>query len=202
MAMTHRGPRRAGRRPGTSGTKEAIGDAARRLFAERGFDRTSIRAIAEAAGVDQALVMHFYGSKQRLFVTVVDLPFDPEVVIPRLLEGDREDLGRRLAGFLLMTLESEQGRARITGLMRAAASEPEAARLVRELVTTRIFKPLTEALDVDDAPLRATLVGSQVIGLTMARYVVQLEPLASAPAESVAAAIAPTFQRYLLGPLR
>jgi AcrR family transcriptional regulator len=200
--MTDRALRRAGRRPGTSGTREAIGDAARRLFAERGFDRTSIRAIADAAGVDQALVMHFYGSKQRLFVTVVELPFDPEVVIPGLLEGDREELGRRLAGFLLSVLESEQGRERITGLMRAAASEPEAARLVRELVSTRIFKPLTEALDVDDAPLRATLVGSQVIGLTMARYVVGLEPLASAPPESVAAAVAPTFQRYLLGPLR
>ena len=85
---------------------------------------------------------------------------------------------------------------------RGSASEPEAARMVRELVSTRVFKPLVEVLDVDDAPLRATLVGSQVIGLTMARYVVQVEPLASTAPEVVAAAIAPTLQRYLLEPLR
>ena len=196
------GPRRAGRRPGASGTREAIADAARRLFAERGFDRTSLRAVADEAAVDQALVSHFYGSKQQLFVAVVELPFDPEVVLPRLVAGDRETLGFRLAQFLVTLLESEQGRSRITGLVRAASSEPEAARMVRELVSTRIFKPLTDALDVDDAPLRATLVGSQVIGLTMARYIVQVEPLASADPETVVAAIAPTLQRYLLEPLR
>jgi len=198
--MTGR-PGHAGRRPGASGTREAIADAARRMFAERGYDRTSIRAVAAAAGVDQALVSHFYGSKQRLFVAVVDLPFDPEVALPQLLTGDRDALGLRLARFLLGILESAEGRSRIIGLVRAAASEPQAAEMVRELVTTRIFKPLTEALDVDDAPIRATLVGSQVVGLTMTRYIIQAEPLASADAETVIAAIAPTLQRYLLEPL-
>jgi AcrR family transcriptional regulator len=194
--------RPAGRRPGASGTRDAIAAAARRLFAERGFDRTTIRAVGEQAGVDPALVLHFYGSKQQLFVAVVDLPFEPESVLPELVAGDQERLGYRLASFLVAMLESDEGRSRITGLVRAAASEPRAAAMVRELVATRIFKPLTEALDVDDAPLRATLVGSQVIGLTMARYVVRVEPLASAAPETVVAAIAPTLQRYLLGPLR
>ena len=193
---------RAGRRPGASGTREAIADAARQLFAERGFDRTSIRAVAEAAGVDPALVSHFYGSKQQLFVAVTELPFEPRDVIPQLVAGDRETLGFRFATFLLTVLESDEGRSRFTGLVRAAASEPEAARMVRELVTTRVIAALVEVLDVDDAPLRATLVGSQVIGLTMARYVVQIEPLASATPEDVIAAIAPTLQRYLLEPLR
>lgn len=194
--------RRLGRRPGTSDTREAIANAARRLFADRGYDRTSLRAVADAAGVDQALVSHYYGSKQQLFVAVVELPFEPELVFPRLAGGDRATLGLRLAQFLLATMESAEGRSRITSLVRAAASEPEAARLVRELVTNRIFKPLTDALAVDDAPLRATLVGSQVIGLTMARYVIQVEPLASADPDTVVAAIAPTLQRYLLEPLR
>lgn len=193
--------RRPGRRPGTSRTREGIADAARRLFADRGFDRTSLRAVADAAGVDQALVSHYYGSKQQLFVAVTELPFEPELVVPQLVSGDRATLGRRVAEFLLSILESVEGRSRITGLVRAAASEPEAARMVRELVSNRIFKPLAESLDVDDAPLRATLVGSQVIGLTMARYVVQVEPLASADPETVVAAIAPTLQRYLLEPL-
>jgi AcrR family transcriptional regulator len=194
--------RRPGRRPGTSGTRAAIADAARHLFAERGFDRTSIRAVAEAAEVDPALVSHFYGSKQQLFVAVVELPFDPEAVLPQLVAGDRDALGLRLASFVVGMLESEEGRSRFTGLVRAAASEPEAARMVRELVSARILAPLVAALDVDEGPLRATLVGSQVIGLTMARYIVQVEPLASAPAEDVVAAIAPTLQRYLLEPLR
>jgi AcrR family transcriptional regulator len=194
-------PRRPGRRPGTSGTREAIAAAARRLFAERGFDRTSIRAIADAAGVDQALVLHFYGSKQQLFVAVVELPFAPEVALPQLVAGDRGTVGLRFARFLVALLESEEGQSRITGLVRAAASEPEAARMVRELVTTRIFRPLIEALDVDQSPLRATLVGSQVVGLTMVRYVVKVEPLASADPETVVAAIAPTLQRYLVEPL-
>jgi AcrR family transcriptional regulator len=194
--------RRSGRRPGTSGTRAAIADAARHLFAERGFDRTSIRAVAEAAEVDPALVSHFYGSKQQLFVAVVELPFDPEAVLPQLVAGDRDALGLRLASFIVGMLESEEGRSRFTGLVRAAASEPEAARMVRELVSARILAPLVAALDVDEGPLRATLVGSQVIGLTMARYIVQVEPLASAPAEDVVAAIAPTLQRYLLEPLR
>jgi len=193
--------RRRGRPPGTSGTREAIAEAARRLFADRGYDRTSLRAVAEAAGVDQALVSHYYGSKQQLFVAVIELPFEPELVVPRLVSGDRATLGRRVAEFLVATLESVEGRSRITGLIRAAASEPEAARMVRELVSNRIFKPLAESLAVDDAPLRATLVGSQVIGLTMARYVVQVEPLASASPDTVVAAIAPTLQRYLLEPL-
>jgi AcrR family transcriptional regulator len=196
--MSHR---RTGRRPGKSGTREAIAAAARRLFAERGYDRTTLRAVAEEAGVDAALVAHFYGSKQQLFVSVVELPFSPETVLPALLAGERAALGERIARFVVGLLESEQGRSRMTGLVRAAASEPEAAKLVRELVAERIFRPLTETLGVEDASLRASLVGSQVIGLTMARYVVRVEPLASARPEVVVAAIAPTLQRYLVEPI-
>jgi hypothetical protein len=85
--------------------------------------------------------------------------------------------------------------------VRAAASEPEAARLVRELVTGELLAPIIQALDVDDAPLRASLVGSQIVGLVMARYIVGVEPLASCPPEVVVAALAPTLQRYLAGPL-
>jgi AcrR family transcriptional regulator len=194
--------RQPGRRPGASGTKDAIAEAARRLFAELGYDRTSLRAVARAAGVDPALVSHFFGSKQQLFVAVTDLPFEPESTLPQLVAGDRSTIGLRVAAFVLALLESDEGRSRITGLVRAAAAEPEAARMVRELVTQRVFKPLTETLGVEDAPLRASLVGSQVIGLTMARYVVQVEPLASAPVDAVVEAVAPTFQRYLVEDLR
>lgn len=196
MARAH-----TGRRPGASGTREAIADAARRLFGERGYDRTTIRAVAEQAGVDPALVVHFFGSKHQLFVAVIDLPFDPETVLPGLVAGDRETIGLRVARFLVSLLESDHGQSRITGLVRAAASEPEAARMVRELISRRILEPLAEALGVGDAGLRANLVGTQVVGLTMIRYIVQIEPLASAQPEAVIAAIAPTLQRYLTQPL-
>jgi AcrR family transcriptional regulator len=190
-----------GRRPGTSGTREAILAAARRQFAERGYDRTSLRAIAAEAGVDPGLVTHFFGSKQRLFVEVVEFPLDPAETLPEVFSGDPATIGRRLAELLVSLLESPDARARIIGIVRAAASEPEAARMVRELLMREIWAPAAELLGADDAELRMNLVGSQVVGVVMARYVVGAEPLASLPAEKLVDAIGPTLQRYLAEPL-
>ena len=198
---THRKGARSGRRPGTTRTRAAILDAARRQFGAAGYDRTSLRTVAALAGVDQALIVHFFGSKMGLFLEVVDLPMDPEAVIPALLNGPRAEIGDRVAIFLVSVLENEQGRATITSLVRAATSEPEAARLVRDRLTHELWGPLARRLDVEDAELRVSLVGSQMIGLVLARYVVGVEPLASLTAEQVIALIAPTLQRYLVGPL-
>lgn len=194
--------RRSGRRPGESLTREAIRTTAGRQFAERGYDRTTLRSIAAEAGVDPALVTYFFGTKQQLFAEVTELPFDPEQIIPRLFAGDRAELGRRFATFLVTALEQPEVRRRMTGLVRAAATEPEAARTVRELLSTKVFARIVAALDVPDADVRAGLLASQVVGLVMARHVVALEPLVSLPAEQLAAAIAPTLQRYLTEPLR
>jgi len=194
--------RRSGRRPGDSGTREAIRAAAIEQFAERGYDRPSMRSIAQQAGVDPALVSHFFGSKHALFVDVVELPFDPAQAIPALFGGgDREQIGARLAGFLLSVLEEPSARRRVIGLVRAATSEPEAARMVRDLLTREIFAPVVEELRVDDAQLRANLVSSQIVGMVMARYILGLEPLASMAAQDVAAIVGPTLQRYLTEPL-
>ncbi len=193
--------RRSGRRRGESGAREDIAVAAARLFAERGFDRTSLRAIAAEAGVDPALVTHYFGSKQRLFVEVTELPLDPSLVVAQVMEGPREDAGRRLAHLILGVLESPEGRGRVTGLVRSAASEPEAAAMLRTLLETRLVGPVAAALGSDRAELRATLVGSQMVGLVMARYVVGVQPLASADADEIAAAIAPVVQYYLTEPL-
>jgi AcrR family transcriptional regulator len=189
----------SGRRPGESGTREAILHAARRQFAELGYDRTSMRQIAIEAGVDPTLVSHFHGTKQELFLSVIELPFQPADVLPGLLAGDPQDAGARLARFVLGVFESEQGRSQIIGLVRAAASEPAAARLVRDLLTREVFTPLAEGIGSDDAAYRASLVGSQIVGLVMARYIVALEPLASRGQAAVAAAIAPSLQHYLTG---
>jgi AcrR family transcriptional regulator len=195
--------RRSGRRPGDSGTREAIRAAAIEQFAERGYDRPSMRSIAQQAGVDPALVSHYFGSKHALFVDVVELPFDPAQVVPMVFGGggERSEVGARLAGFLLGVLEQPPGRQRIIGLVRAAAAEPEAARMVRDLLTREIFARVVEQLRVEDAPLRANLVASQVVGLVMARYILALEPLASMAADDVAALVGPTLQRYLVEPL-
>jgi AcrR family transcriptional regulator len=193
--------RARGRRPGPSGTKEAIAAAARRQFAELGFDRTTIRSVAAEAEVDPALVLHYFGSKQRLFLDAVDLPFEVGELVAQLQGGPRSQVGERVARFALGVLSNPDGRARWTGMIRSAASDPEAAEMLRDVLTRRIFEPLAEALGSDDAQLRANLASSQMVGLVMARYVIGIEPLASAPPETIAAAIAPTIQRYLVEPL-
>jgi AcrR family transcriptional regulator len=191
--------KRAGRRPGPTNTREAILAAARRQFSDLGYDRTTLRSVASEAGVDPSLVVHFFGSKQRLFMTVVELPVDPAMVVEQVVAGPRAEVGMRMAKLLVEALEDEDVRSRWVAMIRAAASEPEAARVLRELLETRVFTPLAEALGGDEAAFRATLAGTQLVGLGMARFVVAVEPIASADPEKIAAAVAPTFQRYLVG---
>ena len=160
-----------------------------------------MRAIAREATVDPSLVSHYFGGKDDLFLAAIELPFEPEVVLPSLLASDIESLGERVARFAVGILEDEAARARVLAIVRAAASEPAAAALLRRLIEERIRDPIARALGSDDAELRAALMGSQIVGLVMARYVVGVEPLASLPADDLAANIAPTFQRYLAEPL-
>ncbi len=191
-------PARGGRRPGDSGTRAAIAAAARRQFAVLGFDRTSMRQVALEAGVDPALVSHFHGSKQQLFLDVVELPFEPADVLPRVLAGPRAELGDRLARLVMAVLEDESTRQRVVGLIRAATSEASAAALIRDLLTRELMLPIARAAGDEDAEYRAGLAMSQVVGLVIARYVVAVEPLASAPASRVAA----DLSRALTGHLR
>jgi len=193
--------RRPGRPPGPSDTRAAILAAASRRFAEVGYDRASLRAIATDAGVDQKLIAHYFGSKQQLFVTAIGLPIDPGAILPAVLAGDRAGLPERLAAALVTVLEQPEVHERLTGIVRGAASSPEMARMMREFLTRAVFEPIAASLDVEQPLLRATLVGSQVVGLLMARYVVAVEPLASLPPQALAAAVAPTLERYLVGPL-
>jgi AcrR family transcriptional regulator len=193
--------RRSGRRPGQSTTREAIARAARAQFSELGYDRTTIRGVARQAGVDAALVLRFYGSKDALFREVMALPPAAAEALERIADGPRETVGRRLAELIVGLLETPETRAIILGRIRSASSHPEAAALVRETVT-RDVRRLTEALSDDEPDVRAVLAGTHVVGLAFARYVVLVEPLASMPAADVVEYAAPTFQRYLVGPLR
>ena len=193
--------RRSGRRPGPTTTREAIADAARRQFAELGYDRATLRGIAGEAGVDAALVVRFHGSKDALFREVMALPPAVAEAIAGLADGPRATVGRRLAEAIVGMLEDPRSRSVVLGRIRSASSHPDAAALVRETVTHDVGR-LVAALTDDEPETRAALVGSQIVGLALARHVVRVEPLASLPAADVIDHIAPVFQHYLGGPLK
>jgi len=192
---------RTGRRPGRSGAREAILEAARRSFTANGYDRASIRDIAGRAGVDPALVHHYFGKKSELFVAAVELPLDPAVVVATLMGGDRERIGERIVGLLLSLSDDPRDRSSLIALVRSAVSSEDAARMLREFLVSVLFARVAEALGMADARLRASLVASQIMGLAVARYIVRVEPVASAPTDVVIAAVGPNLQRYLTGDL-
>lgn len=202
MSAPHDPPvtRRRGRRRSGADTREQLLAAARAAFAERGYDGATVRNIAERAGVDAAMVNHWFGGKEALFTASLHIPIDPATVIGEILPGDPEHLGERLVGRFL-TVWDATGGAPLASLIRSVASHDAAARMLREFVTRVILARVVGAIAPDRAELRASLVGSQLIGLGMARYVVKFEPLASADHATVVAAVAPTVQRYLTGPL-
>jgi AcrR family transcriptional regulator len=190
---------RTGRRPGTGGTREKILAAARRHFAEAGYDNATIRAIAGAAGVDPALVLHYFGSKEGIFRAAVNAPIDPGEFLPRLLDPGLDGLGERLVLFFLATWDSPTG-SPLLGVIRSVITSEMAAALLRDFVSREILGRLAERLELDRPELRASLAASQLIGMAMLRYVVRVEPLASAAPADVAAWLGPTLQRYFTDP--
>lgn len=189
---------RSGRRPGNQDTRQSILDAARETFAERGFDKASIRAIATTAGVDPALIHHYFGTKEKLFLACLNAPIDPATIVPMALDGPRELVGERLVRQVLGVWESPAGAAALA-ILRSAMSNDWTARLIREFVVTQVLRRVVTGLDLDpaEAPMRTALVASQLAGLAMTRHVLKLEPLASTPADTVVALVGPTIQRYL-----
>ena len=185
---------RTGRRPGAGGTRDKILAAARSHFADVGFEGATIRGIAAAAKVDPKLVLHYFESKEGVFIAAVDFPFDPAIAIPPLLEPGLDGLGSRLVRFFLETWESPAG-SPMLALIRSVVSSERAAAMLRDFVTREVLARLARALELDQPHLRASLVGSQLVGLAMLRYVVKVEPLASAPVARVATWIGPTLQR-------
>jgi AcrR family transcriptional regulator len=188
---------RTGRRPGESSTRREILEAARRLFSERGYQGATMRAIAAEAGVDAALVVHFFGNKAALLGEAIEWPFDPEVEMPKLLADGRHNVGRRLGELFVSVWDDEGSRNPILTLIRAATTEPKAAEMLGEFMRDRLYAPLMERLRSDQPELRTDLAVSQLVGLGLFRYVFAVEPLASAPSGQVVEWIAPVLQRYL-----
>jgi AcrR family transcriptional regulator len=190
-------PRPRGRRPGPNSTREDILRAARAAFSEQGYDGGTVRDIARRAAVDPALVMHFFGSKDELFASAMELPFDSEQLVATLLDGPREELGSRMVAAFLRLWEDPEIGPRMLGLVRSAATHELAAQRLRDLVDAQILGPVAATLDAPDARLRAELVGAQLVGLGFARYILGIEPLASADAQTLRRLLAPAVQQHL-----
>jgi len=189
--------RTPGRRPGGPDTRGEILDAARESFAGKGFAATSLRAVAREAGVDAALIHHYFGGKDELFIEAMALPIDPRQVAATILAGPREELGRRIVTVFLGVWESPEGQQRMKAILRSVVSSDEVARLMREGITQMIIAPVSRTLGTPDAELRVSLVASQLIGMALTRYRVDLEPLSSADVPALIDRMAPAIQHYL-----
>ncbi|HEY4568846.1 MAG TPA: TetR family transcriptional regulator [Kribbella sp.] len=196
MTVSRRTP---GRRPGGPDTRGEIVRAARESFADKGFSATSMRAVARQAGVDAALVHHYFDSKDELFIEAMALPVDPRQIAARILDGPREELGRRIATAFLGVWESADGQQRMKAVFRSVVSSDEVARLMREGITQLILQPVSRGLDVPDAQLRVSMVATQLIGVAMARYLVGLEPVASVDLATLIDRLGPVLQLHLTG---
>jgi AcrR family transcriptional regulator len=189
-----------GRRPGRPDTKAAILAAARERFAASGFGGTTIRAIASAAGVDAALVHHYFGSKDDLFVAALELPVDPRAVIGAAVAGPADEAGEKLLRTFLTVWDDPGFQPALLATVRRIL-EPGGDRLISEGFLPVVLLPVGEQLGIDAPELRMPLVASQVIGLIVARYVARVEPLASMAVDELVPIYAPTIQRYLTGAL-
>ncbi|MBJ8343041.1 TetR family transcriptional regulator [Antrihabitans sp. YC2-6] len=192
---------RTGRRPGQSGTREAILDAARHRFAQVGFDKASIRSIAAEAGVDSALVHHYFGTKQDLFVAVVALPVDPVIVLGPLNAAPIDRLGEQIIRTVVGAWDSPAG----VGVLAAfrgviAGADPT---LIRTFLVEIALKDVRVRVDVPkgSGDKRIALVASQMFGLLAARKIIEIEPIASMSLDELVPLVAPTLQRYLTGDL-
>ena len=202
MTVESRGRRkRPGRPPGTSDTRERILVNARELFARNGIDKTSIRSIATAADVDPALVHHYFGTKEQLFAAAIHIPIDPMQVIGPMRETPIDELGLRLPSLLLPLWDSELGSGLIATL-RSMLSGNDVG-LVRSFLQEVITAEVGSRVDdpPGSGPIRVQFVASQLVGVVMARYILELEPFKSLPAALIAETIAPNLQRYLTGEL-
>ncbi|MEU5692599.1 TetR family transcriptional regulator [Actinosynnema sp. NPDC020468] len=192
-------PRRRGRRAGGEDTKAALLAAAREVFVERGYEGATVRAIAARAGVDAAMVNHWFGGKENLFAkAVLQLPVDPNVLVERLLDGPVEEVGERIVRNFVAVWDATGG-GQFTALVRSVTAHDQVAEVLKEFFVKQLLRRVLVELAVDRGELRATLCATQIFGMGIVRYMVRFEPIASADVEVLVKAIAPNLQRYLTG---
>ena len=190
--------RRRGRpRAGQSDARERILSAAVDEFSEAGYDAATIRGIAARAGVDSALVHHYFGTKADLFGETVQAPMRPDLALPEILAGPRDEVGERIVRYVLETWEVPEARRRGVALLRTAIGNKLTTPLVAGFLSRELIGRIARTLDVPDAELRATLAASQIAGMLIARYVLRLPALAEASPDDIVERVGPTVQHYL-----
>lgn len=190
---------RRGRRPAGDDTRVALLDAAREVFVEQGYDGATVRGIAARAGVDAAMVNHWFGGKAGLFAeAVIDVPFNLDKLVDQLLEGDADDLGERIVRTLLTNCDAAGGGV-FAALLRSDTGHEQAAHALHDFMIKHIVARVLRSVGVDQPEFRATLVATQIVGMGVVRYVARFEPFASAEVDRIAAAVGPTIQRYVSG---
>jgi AcrR family transcriptional regulator len=194
-------PARRGRRPAGEDTRGLITEAARSEFADKGYEGTSLRSVARVAGVDPALVHHYFDGKADLFAqSVVLTRVNPAVMVDRVLAGPMDTVGERLVRTFLGVWDDPENQERLVALVRALLTNDDVTVLMREFVTREIVGRVTERTKVSEAPLRGALAASQIIGLATARYVVRLPAVVAANHDDLARWLGPVLQRYLVDP--
>ncbi|MFC8872805.1 TetR family transcriptional regulator [Streptomyces sp. NPDC057148] len=203
MTAVPEGTRRRGRPPRTESadTRARILTAAREEFSERGYEKTSVRGIGKAAGVDAALVHHYFGTKEQVFEAAIEVAFAPALEAPDAIgDGPLDDVGERLTRFIIGVWENPATRKPVLAIVRSAVNNETAAAVFRRLIAAQVMRRVAARLERPDAELRVELAAAQLVGCAMLRYVIKVEPLASADPEDLVARLAPVVQGHLTGP--
>jgi len=190
---------RRGPRPGGTDTRTEILAAAAAVFSKDGYQRGSVRGIAREAGVDPALVRHYFASKSELFVEAMRPPFDLTEQVARISEGDPQLVGHRVMAFFVEVWDDPVRGPRIIQLLRAALDHPEVAEFVRTRIIEGVIERVAAAVGAKDPVRAAATAASQVIGLAMLRHAAHIEPLASEPGDELIARFGPIVTRLLTG---
>ncbi|MGE5136726.1 MAG: TetR family transcriptional regulator [Gemmatimonadota bacterium] len=190
---------RTGRRPGPSTTRDDIVAAAAARFAAAGYDATSLRQVAADAGVDPALVRRFFVGKEGLFSDVAAALIDPAAAVAAVTGGSPETAGERLLRYFLRLLGDVRQPGPLLGLIRSAVTSEHAAAVMRRFLAERVITAIAAAMGADEPGLRGALVASQLTGLAVTRYAVQLPPLTAASVDDLVRWVAPVLQHYLTG---
>lgn len=186
---------RTGRRPGQTQTREDILAAARKQFGERGYGGATIRGIAAEAGVNPALVHHFFGTKDQVFIAAMNIPINPEALVETILDGPREQIGERIVRLFLGLVNDPDIRQMFLALIRSVAGSPEVADLVRQFFETAILTRVAGALGLP--PLRLAGAAAQMMGLALLRHVIGAQPVIAATDDEMVELVAPVIQHYL-----
>jgi AcrR family transcriptional regulator len=188
---------RSGRRPGAPETREHIVTVARRAFGARGYDATSLRSIAAEAEVDPGLLIHYFGTKEGVFRAALEITIRPDQLFAGLEDLGSREVAEHIVGRYLSMLDRAEARDVVMGLVRSAVSNEHAADMLRDLLIQGVLTSLTPLIAKPDAPLRASLIVAQLIGINMLRHVARAEQVVRATDEELVELVGPAIEQYL-----